>query len=198
MTEPAERAWRAEFPITERLLYLNNCSLTPLPRRGEAALREYAKTWSELGGRAWYDHWIEILDALREEFADVLGADGDEVALEPAVSAALVTIASSFDYAKRPKVIVSDLDFPTDGHAFLAVAGRGARVEFVRSPDRIRVPLELFERAVDETTAASRWSSSAAPIGSGSRSSSSRARSTSARRSSAPATCITRAATSRT
>ena len=49
---------------------------------------------------------------------------------------------------------MSDLDFPTDGHAFLAVADRGARVEFVRSPDRVRVPLELFERAVDETTAA--------------------------------------------
>ena len=153
MTEPAERAWRAEFPITERLLYLNNCSLTPLPRRGEAALQEYAKTWSELGGRAWYDHWIEILDALREEFADVLGADGDEVALEPAVSAALVTIASSFDYAKRPKVLVADIDFPTDGHTWLALAGRGVQVEFVRSPDRVGVPLELFARAVDERTA---------------------------------------------
>src|SRR5438309_958289 len=34
------------------------------------------------------------------------------------------------------------------------IADRGARVEFVRSPDRVRVPLELFERAVDERTAA--------------------------------------------
>jgi len=151
--ETQERAWRAEFPITERLLYLNNCSLTPLPRRGEAALAEYAKTWSELGGRAWYDHWIGVLDALREEFAEVLGAEGDEIALEPAVSAALVTIASTFDYAKRPKVVVADLDFPTDGHTWLALAERGVRVEFVRSPDRVGVPLELFERAVDERTA---------------------------------------------
>jgi kynureninase len=151
--ETQERAWRAEFPITERLLYLNNCSLTPLPRRGEAALAEYAKTWSELGGRAWYDHWIGVLDALREEFADVLAAEGDEIALEPAVSAALVTIASTFDYAKRPKVVVADLDFPTDGHTWLALAERGVRVEFVRSPDRVGVPLELFERAVDERTA---------------------------------------------
>ncbi|HEV8230539.1 MAG TPA: aminotransferase class V-fold PLP-dependent enzyme, partial [Candidatus Limnocylindria bacterium] len=68
--------------------------------------------------------------------------------------AGLVGIASTLDYAKRPKVVVSDLDFPTDGHAFLAVADRGARVEFVRSPDRVRMPLELFERAVDERTAA--------------------------------------------
>jgi kynureninase len=84
----------------------------------------------------------------------VLGADVDEVAIEPNVSAGLVGVASALDYTKRPKVIVSDLDFPTDGHAFLAVASRGAQVEFVRSPDRVRVPLELFERAVDERTAA--------------------------------------------
>src|SRR5207244_3274118 len=65
-----------------------------------------------------------------------------------------VGIARTLDYAKRPKVIVSDLDFPTDGHAFLAVKDRGAQVEFVRSPDRVRVPLELCERTIDERTAA--------------------------------------------
>ncbi len=153
MRDARERAWRAEFPIAERLLYLNNCSLTPLPRRGEAALAEYARTWSELGGRAWYDHWIGALDALRGEFALVLGAETDEVALSPAVSAALVAIASSFDYAKRPKVVVADIDFPTDGHTWLALERQGVQVEFVRSPDRASVPLELFERAVDDRTA---------------------------------------------
>jgi kynureninase len=151
--EAAERAWRAEFPITERLLYLNNCSLTPLHRRGEAALAEYARTWSELGGRAWFDHWIGALDSLRGELAATIGASTDEIALEPAVSAALVSVASSFDYSRRPKVVVADIDFPTDGHTWLALAPRGVQVEFVRSPDRVGVPLELFERAVDERTA---------------------------------------------
>src|SRR2546428_8100942 len=78
-----ERAWRAEFPITERFLYLNNCSLTPLHRRGEAALTEYARTWAELGGRAGSVHWVEVLDALPAEVADVLAADSDEVGTHP-------------------------------------------------------------------------------------------------------------------
>src|SRR5205823_12079199 len=145
--------WRAEFPITDRLIYLNNCSLTPLPKRGAAALAEYASTWTELGGRAWYQHWVGLLDDLRADFARVLGADLDEVALEPAVSAALVTIASSFDYSKRNKVVVADIDFPTDGHTWLALAKAGVEVEFVYSPDGATVPLELFERAIDERTA---------------------------------------------
>ena len=149
-----ERRWRDEFPITRDLIYLNNCSLTPLPRSGRERLERFAREWMELGGRAWYDHWIGEYEALRDGIAGVLGADRDLVAIEPNVSAGLVGIASTLDYAKRPKVVVADLDFPTDGHAFHAVADRGARVEFVRSPDRVRVPLELFERVVDERTSA--------------------------------------------
>jgi kynureninase len=149
-----ERRWRDEFPITRDLIYLNNCSLTPLPRSGRERLERFAREWTELGGRAWYDHWIGEYEAFRDGIAGVLGADRDELAIEPNVSAGLVGIASTLDYAKRPKVVVADLDFPTDGHAFHAVADRGARVEFVRSPDRVRVPLELFERAVDERTSA--------------------------------------------
>jgi kynureninase len=149
-----EKAWRAEFPITERSIYLNNCSLTPLHRRGRERVERFVREWTEWGGRAWYDHWIAEYEALRADIARILGAANDEVAIEPNVSAGLVGIASTFDYARRPKVIVSDLDFPTDGHAFLAVRNRGAQVDFVRSPDRVRVPLELFERAIDERTAA--------------------------------------------
>ena len=152
--DPRERSWRDEFPITKELVYLNNCSLTPLHRRGRERIERFAKEWSELGGRAWYDHWIGEYEGLREDLARVLGADTDEVAIEPNVSAALVSVASTFDYAARPKVIVSDLDFPTDGHAFLALRDRGAEVAFVRSPDRVRVPLELFEGAIDERTSA--------------------------------------------
>ena len=148
-----ERVWRAEFPITERFTYLNNCSLTPLHRRGQVALEEYARTWVELGGRAWFEHWLDVLEDVRSGFASAVGADVDEIALEPAVSAALVTIASSFDYTRRPKVVIADIDFPTDGHTWLALEDRGVEVEFVKSPDRLGVPLEMFERAVDERTA---------------------------------------------
>ncbi|HUQ17944.1 MAG TPA: aminotransferase class V-fold PLP-dependent enzyme [Candidatus Saccharimonadales bacterium] len=152
-TDAQIQHWRDEFPITERLIYLNNCSLTPLPKRGATALAEFARTWTELGGRAWFDHWVGVLDALRGEFAQVLGADTDEIALEPTASAALVTIASTFDYSKRNKIVIADIDFPTDGHTWLALERQGVEVEFVRSPDRATVPLELFERAVDDRTA---------------------------------------------
>lgn len=151
--ETREARWREEFPVTKELLYLNSCSLAPLPERGRRALEEYARTWSTLGGMAWYEHWVQEIEALRADVARILGADKDEIALEPSVSAALVSVASSFSYERRPKVVVADIDFPTDGHTWLALRERGVEVEFVRSPDRVTVPLELFERAIDDRTA---------------------------------------------
>jgi kynureninase len=144
---------RDEFPITERLNYLNNCSLTPMPRRARRALEEYATLWSEWGGRAWYSHWMNELEALRADFAFVLGADPDEIALQPGVSTALVAVASAMDYATRDTVVVTDIDFPTDGHVFLARAHQGVKVRFVHSPDGISVPLDAFADAIDERTA---------------------------------------------
>ena len=144
---------RDEFPITARLNYLNNCSLTPMPRRARRALDEYAALWSEWGGRAWYSHWMEELEALRGDFAAVLCADVDEVALQPGVSTALVAVASALDYSRRDTVVVSDIDFPTDGHVFLAREHQGVKVRFVHSPDGISVPLDAFAEAIDERTA---------------------------------------------
>ena len=153
MTDPREARWREEFPITQRSIYLNSCSLAPLHERGRRALETFATEWSQQGGPAWYGPWIGAYEALRDDVARVLGADRDEVALEPSVSAALVSVASSFSYGDRPKVVIADMDFPTDGHTWLALERQGIEVEFVRSPDRVTVPLELFERAVDGRTA---------------------------------------------
>ena len=45
-----EQAWRGEFPITRDLVYLNNCSLTPLHRRGRERIQRYAREGREPGG----------------------------------------------------------------------------------------------------------------------------------------------------
>src|SRR5438445_10524790 len=101
-----ERAWRAEFPITERLTYLNNCSLTPLHKRGRERIERFATEWTEWGGRAWYDHWIAEYDALRADLARVLSASPDEIAIEQNVSAGLVCMPRPCAYEKRAKVDV--------------------------------------------------------------------------------------------
>src|SRR2546425_8509723 len=126
--DATERAWRAEFPITERLVYLNNCSLTPLHERGRKRIERFAQEWSDWGGRAWYDHWIGEYETLREELAGVLGASPDEVAIEPNVSAGLLRDPGPLGSAERTQGVVCRLHLPPPRHPVPAGAPPGRPV----------------------------------------------------------------------
>jgi selenocysteine lyase/cysteine desulfurase len=143
-------AYRAEFPIFERATYINTCSLGALGARVRAAVGRFLDLWEGWGASAWYGPWWEELDALRASVAGVIGAAPDEVALAPSITGALTAVASCFDYSVRPRVIVSDIDFPTVPYQWLA--RRGVEVVYAASPDGLSVPVETFERLIDERT----------------------------------------------
>lgn len=157
MTATAEHpdlaTYRAEFPILERKVYLNSCSLGPLSRRSRAAVNEFLDRWDELGASAWYEIWWGALQDLRARFARLVGAGTPEIALAASVSAALTAVASSLDYSARNRVVLADLDFPTVAYQWLAKRPAGVEVVFAHSDDRVGVPLESFERLIDERTA---------------------------------------------
>jgi kynureninase len=69
------------------------------------------------------------------------------------VSLALAAVMSCVDFSKRKKIVLSELDFPTDGHVALAHRQRGAEVVFLKSPDGLTVPVEAYRDAIDEDTA---------------------------------------------
>src|SRR5207247_10088868 len=62
---------------------------------------------------AWYDVWWAALAELRARYAGVIGATAEEIALAPSISVALSAVAEALDYTRRPKVVVTSLDFPT-------------------------------------------------------------------------------------
>ncbi len=145
--------YRDEFPIFAHATYLNSCSLGALSRRSRARVNEHLDTWERRGASAWYDTWWGALAELRAAYGRIIGAPAGSVALHPNISAALAAVAESLDYRKRPKVVVTSLDFPTIAYQWLAKVPHGVEVEVLQSPDGIRVPLELWERAVDARTA---------------------------------------------
>ena len=146
-------SFRDEFPIFRHSLYLNSCSLGALSIRARARVNEYLDLWENRGAAAWYDVWWAALEELRVRYGRIIGAAGSEIALHPNISSALTAVGESLDYRKRPKVVVTSLDFPTIVYQWLAKAGEGVEVVVVESPDDTRVPLEAIERAVDDRTA---------------------------------------------
>src|SRR5439155_993052 len=138
---------RDEFPTFRTTTYLNTCSLAPLAARVRAAQERFLDEWEALGASAWYELWVDALDSLRGKVALVLGARREEIALAPSVSVALSAVASALDYAERPRVVLSDLEFPTLSYQW-AVKPAVERV-FVPSKDGVRVSPDLFASADD-------------------------------------------------
>lgn len=145
--------YRALFPILQNKTFMNTCSLGALSQRSIDGVQEFLRIWAEMGAAAWYQIWVGKLAELRAAYGRVINAPADRIALTPSISVALAAASSALDFTKRKKVVLSDLDFPTMGHHFLAKAPLGVYVEIVKSPDGISVPVELFEAAINEETA---------------------------------------------
>lgn len=146
------QALRHEFPLLDRCIYFNACSLGPLPRRGMEALHRYAADWDREGTPVWFSTWMPMLERFRGRVAELLKAPAGSTAIAPSVSVALTTLASGLPLAAgRDKVLVGELDFPTVGHQWLSRPE--FEVEFVPSEDGITIPPEAFAERIDSRTA---------------------------------------------
>jgi kynureninase len=155
MPERSLESYRSEFPVLERKTYLISASLGPISTRARASLEEYLDAWATKGApdHVWNEHVFPAMGRLKRSFAALAGCGADEVAITTNISIALSTIASALDFTDRTKVVLSELDFPTDGHVWLAQRRRGVEIEWLRSPDGLTIPLEEYDRAIDERTA---------------------------------------------
>src|SRR5881409_1082106 len=145
--------YRGEFPIFRDKIYLNTCSLGALGERARRRIAQFVDVWQARGASAWYDVWWAALGELRARYARIVGASPEEIALAPSVSVALSAVAEALDYRRRPKVVVTSLDFPTVAYQWLAKRARGVELVVVQSPDQVSVPVEAIARAVDDRTA---------------------------------------------
>src|SRR5690606_6029862 len=81
----------------------------------------------------------------------MIGAGDGEVALAASTSAALSVIGSAFDYTKRNRVVLAELDFPTVAYQWMVRPD----VDVIRVPsdDGVSIDPERMAAAIDERTA---------------------------------------------
>ncbi|HEY3185310.1 MAG TPA: aminotransferase class V-fold PLP-dependent enzyme, partial [Gaiellaceae bacterium] len=115
-----------------------------------AAYVDYLDGWDERG--APWDYWVERGEAARATFARLVNGEPDEVAVTTSLSAGVSALASAIDFRERPRVVISDFEFPTIGQIWHAQELRGAEVVHVPA-DGAEIPVERFEQAIDERTA---------------------------------------------
>lgn len=145
--------WRSEFPILERTTYLISNSLGAMPRGVYDDMRAYADSWAQRGVRAWEEGWFEMAVDVGDHIAPLIGVGPGEISLHQNVTITQAIITSCFDFrGPRNKIVLTDLEFPSIQYFYNEQRRFGVRVETVASEDGIRLPLEKFLAAIDETT----------------------------------------------
>jgi L-cysteine/cystine lyase len=123
MTDPA--AFRAQFPVFERLAYLNAGTEGPVPTRAAAAVRERIELETAQGrcGRAYFEGLMGLAGRQRQGYADVLGCAASELALTGSTTDGVNTVIAGLDLRQGDEVITTDEEHP----GLLAPLGRAQR-----------------------------------------------------------------------
>ena len=138
-------AFRAEFPVLERLAFLNAGTDGPVPAAAVRAAREALE--SELADgrhRPHFDARLAAQTELRALYATVLGCDVSEVALKTSTSEGLGTVIAGLELGPGDEIVTSDTEHPGLIGPLVAARGRGVTVR--------AVPLREIADAVDERT----------------------------------------------
>ncbi len=120
-----EYAWMADDPA----IYLNAASVGPMP----TAAVEVANRWSRMRAQPHLLPFQWMLDAAstaRSQFAALVGADADEIALMPNTTYGLNLAARALPL--RPGTILTfDGEFPSCVYPFQALGSRGINLELI-------------------------------------------------------------------
>lgn len=147
-------AWRKRIPLLASLIPMNNCSQAPQTDDTLAAAERYLDSWNSTGMN--WDAWMDEVWLAKREFARLVNASAEEIAVFSSVSEATSAVASALDFtARRRKVVVTEAEFPTVGHVWLAQERRGARVAWVPVRDGAIDPADYDPLLDDETVVVS-------------------------------------------
>lgn len=146
-------AWRKEFPIVDTCTYLVSHSLGAMPRQTAENLQDFANTWSRRGVRAWHEGWWEIGRTTGDLLAPILGVPTGTISMHQNVTVAQSIVASCFRYdGPRRKIVLTDLEFPSNMYLFEGFRRYCAEIVYVPSDDAVRTNLNRLLDAIDERT----------------------------------------------
>jgi kynureninase len=146
--------WRDEFPILQDCTYLVSHSLGAMPRGVYDSLKSYADMWASRGVRAWGEVWWDLNGSVGDKIAPLMGAPAGSVLIHQNASIANSILFSALDFSDtaRNKVVVSDMDFPSDVYTLRRMAPPHIDVHMVHSHDGMSIDTDELLDAIDERT----------------------------------------------
>jgi L-cysteine/cystine lyase len=129
-------ALRSEFPVLERVAYLNAGTDGPLPAAAVRAAREELD--GELADGRTTKHFerrMALQGELRAGYARVMGCDAADVALTTSTSEGIGAVMAGLDLGPGDEIVSSDQEHPGVIGPLKAARDRGADVRLVAFPE---------------------------------------------------------------
>lgn len=120
-----------DFPITKRLVYLNNASTGAVPASTIRILRDYMEDrcrW--MMGEDWVDgedRWAKEAEESRRLFAEIIGVVEEEVAYVPNTTTGINTVLSMLPMKRGQNVVATSISYPMGAVVSLKQRERGSR-----------------------------------------------------------------------
>jgi cysteine desulfurase / selenocysteine lyase len=131
-----------QFPVRDRLIYLNHAAVSPLSKPAADAMKDLADDCL-LYGSLHYDKWLSAYEGLRVAAARLIGSDRSEIALVKNTSEGIATVALGLDWKSGDRIVGFQEEFPANQFPWLRLEQKGVRITWLSVTD----PLERIEEA---------------------------------------------------
>lgn len=140
-----------EFPLDQKIIYLNHAAVSPLPKRTVEALQVFLLE-NMFQGAKEYPKWQLKESFLREQLRELINAPSvDDIALLKNTSEAISVVAYGLDWKKGENVVITDQEFPSNRIVWESLQNQGV---LTKKADILNLeePEEALFKLVDEKT----------------------------------------------
>jgi len=131
-------------------IYFNHAALGPWCTLVLNRINEYA---AQRSGQKIenYPYSLKWNESAKKKLGELIGADTDRIAWVDNVSNGINILAQGLDWNSGDRIILNDLEFPSNVYPFLNLKNEGVEIDFIQTQNG-KVDIENIEKAITKKT----------------------------------------------
>src|ERR1035437_5892296 len=125
-----------QFPVRERLGYLNHAAGAPLCKPAADAMKHLADDCLNFGS-LHYGEWLAVYSGLRTAAARLTGSDPSEIALLKNTSEGIATVALGLDWQPGDRMVGFREEFPANQYPWKRLEAKGIEITWLSIYDSL-------------------------------------------------------------
>lgn len=144
---------RTEFPIVNKIIYLDMAYGNPLATSVKQAMEEYMDAFQKDGVSVARARAYGVLEDVRSQFASIVGAETSEIAFVKNTSEGLNITASGLKVKPGDNIVINELEHPNNTYCWDLLREKGVEIRRIPQFDG-RVDVEDIIADIDTRTRA--------------------------------------------